>query len=164
MMHGSIMRPCASPLLPPFTTVSCFMMKQSPLIGGSGCVLPTVPHAHGLPSPSLLFQGAQGIALTIAQSGWLPWHLTLTQSMLLLCQRFRYRVTLTAWVASGTAHVILQVNGGSAHGYQAVSEGLNATLTTQMQTFTHDFEVLLSQPLAVPLLRVYMPHRSLIQN
>ena len=54
--------------------------------------------------------GKEGVRITITHSGWLTWHLVLSQGSMLFCEAFRYRVTITAYAVNGNGTITARVS------------------------------------------------------
>ena len=55
------------------------------------------------------YAGAPGMRVIIPHSGWLTWHLQVAQYHILLCEGFRYRVTVTAFAVTGNGTITVRV-------------------------------------------------------
>ena len=80
---------------------------------------------------------ATGARVDILHSGWLPRHLILTQGHQLLCQGFRYRISVTGRASTGNGTVTVAVNSSSI----ATLVSFDVTLSTAFSTTYHDFHV-----------------------
>ena len=79
-------------------------------------------------------EGTAGVRINITHSGWLTYDLVLVQNHVLLCQAFRYRITLVASAPTGNGTITARV-------LQATSDLVNftASLNGSMATYTREF-------------------------
>ena len=86
--------------------------------------------------------GDVGMAVTLEGGFSDGWGVNVTQSDLLLCQGYRYRVTVRLRALGGSGRVALVVTGGAENGFvDLLPDRVTAPLTSEPITVTADFEV-----------------------